>query len=119
MWLERLDCGYSLFELFDGCLGAGRAAAEAPKLRVDLAVGQAGAVVVGADEGVELAAEEDTPFARGAGAGGLGRGVGLRGGAATLGGGDLVGLALVEQGRDLVGAQQAGEAEIFLLLGGA
>ena len=60
----RSDRGDPLLELLDRRLGARRPAAEPAQLGVDLAVRQAGAVVVRRDQRVELAAQHDPPLRR-------------------------------------------------------
>src|SRR5205814_10253324 len=92
---------------------ARRAAAQPAQLSVDLSVGQAGPVVVGGHQRVELPAQQDAALAGGTGGGAL-----LRGRGARPRGGPLLRLALGEQRRDLVGGEQAGQAEVLLFLGG-
>ena len=84
---------------------------------MDRAVAVAAAVVPGADEGVELAAQGR---ALGGGDDGTGAGGGRDGealAAGPAGGGlELVRLALLQDDRDLVGVEQAGEPEVVLFL---
>src|SRR6185369_7906216 len=97
---EGVDGGDPLFQLRDRGLRARRAAAETAQLGVDLAVGQPGAVVVRADEAVELAPQleaalPDRQLAR--------RRFRLgAGGAAASTGRGLLGLATGQQDRYLV-----------------
>ena len=94
---------------------------------MDDAVGLAGAVAPGADQAVEFLAQGGELLARdqwggrgglsGAGLGGAGLGGAGLGGVGIAGaGGELGLLALAEQGPDLVGFEQAGQAEEVLLL---